>query len=248
MTTWRLEWLRLVRTKRWMVLVGIYGFFGVLGPLTARYLSEILESVGGGLEVTLPDPIPADGISQYIGNAQQLGLLAVVLLSASALALDSSYEMAVFLRTRVTSAWQLFMPRYVVNAAAGVIAFAGGTVVAVLTTIAVLGSLDLANVFAGTVLGGLYLAFVVAVVAAVASRLTKLLSTALITVAALLVLPIIGLIRALEPWLPSHLLGALDAIARGGSITEYWQATAVTLAVTVALLWLAQHFYANREL
>ena len=32
MNLWRLEWLRLVRTHRLLVVVGVYLFFGITGP------------------------------------------------------------------------------------------------------------------------------------------------------------------------------------------------------------------------
>jgi ABC-2 type transport system permease protein len=64
MTLWRLEWLRLVRTHRLLVLVGVYLFFGFTGPLTARYLSQILDRLGTeGMKVEFPAPQPADGIA-----------------------------------------------------------------------------------------------------------------------------------------------------------------------------------------
>ena len=47
MTLLRLEWLRLVRTRRLLALTGVYLFFGIAGPLTARYLGEIVERFGG---------------------------------------------------------------------------------------------------------------------------------------------------------------------------------------------------------
>ena len=80
MTLWRLEWLRLVRTHRLLALVGIYLFFGLIGPLTARYLSAILGRLGTeGVRVEFPEPTPADGIAQFVVNAYQIGLLVVVL-------------------------------------------------------------------------------------------------------------------------------------------------------------------------
>ena len=56
MTLWRLEWLRLVRTRRLVVIIAVYVFFGLTGPLSARYLGEILNRVGGGIKVELPAP------------------------------------------------------------------------------------------------------------------------------------------------------------------------------------------------
>ena len=63
MTLLRLEWLRLVRTRRLISLVGIYLFFGFLGPLTARYLGDIIDRFGSGeMTVIVPDPAPADRV------------------------------------------------------------------------------------------------------------------------------------------------------------------------------------------
>ena len=60
MSPWRLEILRLTRTKKWVALVGVYVGFGLLGPLTARYIKEILSRVGSsdGTVITVPDPTP----------------------------------------------------------------------------------------------------------------------------------------------------------------------------------------------
>jgi ABC-2 type transport system permease protein len=63
MTLLRLEILRVVRTRRWMLVVGVYAFFGLAGPLLARYLNEILERFGGDeIIVAGHDPQPIDGI------------------------------------------------------------------------------------------------------------------------------------------------------------------------------------------
>ena len=55
MNLWRLEVLRLLRTYRMWILVGIFGFFGFLGPLTAAYLPEIVDRLGGGVEISVPE-------------------------------------------------------------------------------------------------------------------------------------------------------------------------------------------------
>ena len=85
MSLWRLEWLRLVRTRRLVALLSVYAFFGLVGPLSARYLAEIIRAVGtNGVQVQFPTPTPADGIAQFVSNASQIGLLVVVLIAASA--------------------------------------------------------------------------------------------------------------------------------------------------------------------
>lgn len=54
MNLWRLEWLRLTRTRRLVAIVGVYLFFGLTGPLTARYLGAgNLGDIGRWLPTSL---------------------------------------------------------------------------------------------------------------------------------------------------------------------------------------------------
>ena len=79
MNLWKLELLRLQRTWRGPGLLVVFLLFGVLGPITARYMELILGSLStDGVEITFPAPVPADGMIQYLGNAQQVGLIAVI--------------------------------------------------------------------------------------------------------------------------------------------------------------------------
>ena len=93
MNLWRLEWVRLVRTKRIIGLLSVYVFFGFLGPLSVRYMEQILENFGGGVQITVPEPMAADGIAAYVGNAAQIGLLVAVGVAAAALAFDAKPQM-----------------------------------------------------------------------------------------------------------------------------------------------------------
>ena len=136
--------------------------FGVVGPLTARYLPELVERFGGGLEiVVLAEPIPADGITQFNANAQQLGILAVVAVAGAALVFDANREMSIFLRTRV-SVTEILRPRFVVNSLGQSRALVIGAGIALVETWVLLGSIPLGPFMAGVALNVLYLVFAVA--------------------------------------------------------------------------------------
>lgn len=252
MTLWRLEWMRLTRTKRWIALVGVYLFFGLFGPLTARYLGEILDLAGGDLEgatIVLPPPVPADGMTQYVGNALQIGTLVAVVVAAGALTLDAIPEMGIFLRTRVSDVRAILAPRFTVTVAAVVGSFVLGGLAAWYETWALIGGLDAGDVLAGLLFGSLFLVFVVALVAAIAGKSSSVLGTVMVAILILLMLPIVGFVDTIGRWLPSHLGGALAAIPAGAeSATDYLPATAVTIVATVGLLTLAVRFAASREL
>lgn len=245
MSLWRLEWLRLMRTKRFLIVAGVYALFGVLGPLTARYLPEIVERYGGGLEVVVPEAIPADGITQFNANAQQLGILAVVAVAGAALAFDANREMSIFLRTRATIT-EIIRPRYLVNTLGAVVALLLGAGIALTATWILLGSLPLGSFAAGVALNALYLAFAVAVTALAASIARTVPVTVLVTLGLLIVLGILSIVPQVSDWLPSALPGSLDELIRGAPF-EYWPAVVVTVATSVLCLGLAAYFFRRRE-
>ena len=251
MSLWRLEWLRLVRTRRWIALVAVFLFFGLVGPFVARYASEILNRLGGELEgatIILPPPQPVDGLARFSSNAAQVGLVVAVVIAAGALALDAKPEMGIFLRTRVASVRDLLWPRYVVSAGAIAGSFLLGALAAWYESVVLIGDLPAGGVLTGIAYGVLYLLFVVAVVAAAAGRARSVLGTVLASILVLVLLPIVGIVEAVGVWLPSHLVGALTAIPGGVDATEYLQAAVVTVIASAIALWLAVRWTTAREL
>ncbi|HSF86165.1 MAG TPA: hypothetical protein VLG28_11010 [Acidimicrobiia bacterium] len=249
MTLWRLELLRLTRSRRLLALMVVYVFFGATGPFLARYLGEIVEQFGTDVVVQFPTPVPADGIAQYTSNANQIGLLVAVIVAAGGLVIDAIPEMSVFLRTRVDAVSDLLTPRLVMSFSAIAAAFLAGLAFAWYETAILLGGLSIDGMLAGAAFALVYLAFVVALVAAIGSRSGSVLTTVAVSIVVLLVLPVLGIAEALGRWLPSHLLGALDTMLRTSeSATEYLPATVVTVALTAVLIWLATRWAATQEL
>jgi ABC-2 type transport system permease protein len=251
MTLWKLEILRLVRTRRIVALAGVYVFFGLLGPLTARYLAEIFDIAGGELEgatIVLPDPTPVDGMIQYVSNAAQIGTLVAVVIAAGALAFDAIPEMGVFLRTRVSDVAAILTPRLTVVTVATVAAFVLGALAAWYETWALIGPLPAGPVLAGIGFGILFIVFVMALVAAAAGWAKDVLGTVMISLAVLLVMPILSIADAVARWLPTHLSGALAELPSGAPASDYVPATIVALAATVGLFWLAVTGAQRREL
>lgn len=248
MNLWRVEWLRLVRTGRVWIVVGVYAFFGALGPVTAKYLPQIIERFGGGVEVTVPEATPASGMAQFSSNAGQLGLLAVLVIAAGAMTFDARPEWAAFLRTRTRSMLDLVLPRLVGPTAAAAVALALGTAIAAAGTVILIGSLPVSDLVVGTLFGILYLAFAVAIVAVAASITRQAVTTVLLTVGVLLLLPILQLFSAIADWLPSRLLGATDALLAGATVGDLLKAALVTLIVVPSLVAVALRRLARREL
>jgi ABC-2 type transport system permease protein len=248
MSLWRVEWLRLWRTRRWLALAGVFVFFGLLGPITAAYMDVLLGRLAADIQVILPPPTPVAGLEQYMANAMQVGLLVVLAIAAGALAFDSPPERATFYRSRVPGPWPLLVPRYAVSAAAACVAFILGTAGAWYETVILLGPLPVGGMILGTLLTCLYLAFAVAVVALSAAVLRGVLGVIALSAAILLTFPLLGLVPELRPWLPGHLLGALTSLAAGAEPGVYLRAAVVTVVATAALLPVTAALLGRREL
>lgn len=231
MNLWRLEILRLVRTHRLWILLAVFTSFGVLGPLTARFLPEIVAAVGGGVEIAVPPPSPELAMAQYLGNALQIGILAVAFVAAAALAFDSKPEMAVYLRTRATIR-RILTPRYVVNMVAATASFIIGTVIAYVGTSLLIDAPRLGGTLMASLLIAVYLMFVVALTGLAASLVRSVPGAALISVGALIVFGIVGLIPQADPWLPSNLVGGFDSLIGGGEFI-YWRAALSTIVLSI---------------
>jgi len=251
MTLWRLEWIRLVRSRRWVALVGVFLFFGLLGPLTAAFLPEILEAVGGDLEgaiIELPPPTAVDGMGQYISNAIQIGVLVSVVVAASAVAFDAVPEMGVFLRSRVRRVSVLLLPRAAVAAGAVVAAFWLGTFAAWYETAVLIEAPDPVAVLLGGLLASLFLVFAVAVVTFMSGVATSVAGIVIWSLVVLLTLPILGIVERIGRWLPSHLPGAMPALVGGAEFSDYLVAVAVTVGLTIAAFAGGARLIARREL
>lgn len=117
LSPWRVEWLRVWRTRRLIGLLFVYAFFGFADPLLARYMAKLIGSATNNaqIHVTVADPVPADGIVSYLGSAMQIGLMVGLALLVSACAIDASYQLAIFYRTRRAALWTLLVPRLTVS-------------------------------------------------------------------------------------------------------------------------------------
>ena len=247
MSPWRLERLRMTRTPRAIALGAIYLFFGLLGPVTAKYLQDIVNRVQSGVQVIVAHPTAKDGIANYISQASQTGLVVVVVIAAGAFTFDARRGLSTFLRTRASSMWQLIAPRFAVNAAAAVAAYTLGTLAAWYETALLLGSPPAGAMLPGLLCGSVFLVFAVSVTTAAASVARSTLATVGITLGVLLALPILGLAGPLHAWLPSTLVTAPVALVGHSDLGDYLPALATTAISSALLLIVATLRLARRD-
>jgi ABC-2 type transport system permease protein len=248
MNLWQLEILRLIRTRRWMPVVGVLVISGLVSPPTARYFSAFLENFGpNGIKVTAPAATPAEGMREYVGNALQLGILSLVLVSASSIAFDAHPEIAVFMRSRVRSMKELILPKFAVLAGLAAAAFVIGALAAWYETELLLGSLPVGRTVIGIATGALFELFVVAVVVYGAGRSAGFIQTTVFAVVVIFTMPILENVDSLRFWLPSRLASNLLEADQARSFLDYVRPVLVTVILIPVLLALGIRSLDRRE-
>ena len=75
------------RSNRLLVVAAVLVAMGILGPLTARYMNEMLGSIPGtpeGLEAVLPPPTAELAVNELAENLAQFGLILALLVPMAA--------------------------------------------------------------------------------------------------------------------------------------------------------------------
>ena len=89
-----------VRTMRFAVVVAVFGVFGILSPLLAKSLPDIISAAGTGIQITVPTPTTRDAVLQFTKNIGQIGALIAILISMGAVATEKERGTAAFLLTK----------------------------------------------------------------------------------------------------------------------------------------------------
>jgi ABC-2 type transport system permease protein len=81
------EWMFLIRSYRFLVVVIVLVFFGLTSPFLAKFLPEIVDTVSSqGLIIQIPPATVTNAIEQYVKNIEQFGILVTWLLAMGAVA------------------------------------------------------------------------------------------------------------------------------------------------------------------
>lgn len=246
MNLWRLEWLRLVRTGRWIALCAVFLLLGFGEPLATRYLGELLSGATGNgyIHITATKPQPSDGMGAYFSNITTLGTLVTVVIAGLAFSMRANPPLAALYLTHVPGRIRLLVPRLVTAAAAAaLVSVAGGAAAAYETTL-LLGAPPASATATGILISSLGMVFAVAVTFLAAMVLRGQVATIAVALGATFVaVPFANLIPGVRDIGPAAFIALPKQLQLAAWSTDDTWATVVTLllaAVCVAVgLWRA---------
>jgi ABC-2 type transport system permease protein len=227
-----------VRTLRLVVLVIVFASFGILSPVTARYLPDLINRLGAdqlGIVITLPPPSLADAVDQLLKNVSQFGILAAILLAMGSVATEKDRGTAAFVLTKPASRGAFLVAKIVAIALDLLLAVAVAGIAGFGYTTYLFSAPPAAGYAAMCLL--LWLSLVVyASLTFLGSTLTRSAAAgAGIGFAFLVLTGIVGAIPAIGRFMPGGLLGPARALGLGASPGDLLAPVVVNLVFVVLL-------------
>jgi ABC-2 type transport system permease protein len=121
-----------IKTYRTVILVGVLAAFGIMSPLIAMLLPQILAGaeLAPGMAIELPEPTAIDSWMQFFGNVGQMGMLAVMLIFAGITASELSKGTLLPLLTKGLSRSTVVISKFVVALGLWTLAYLTSLVIA----------------------------------------------------------------------------------------------------------------------
>jgi len=88
------------RTYRFFIALVIFLFLGISAPVITKLTPDLLKSLGGGIQITLPPQTATDALNSYLKNMTQLPSLVLILLAMGCIADERSRGTAVTVLTK----------------------------------------------------------------------------------------------------------------------------------------------------
>lgn len=112
------ELLQQARTKRLLVVVAVFAIMGLMSPVLARFMPQVLGSIEGIEQFAelIPEPTAADAMAQYIKNITQFGFVLAVLLGMGAVASEKERGTAAMIMSKPMSRWAFVLSKFVAQA------------------------------------------------------------------------------------------------------------------------------------
>lgn len=76
------ELLEFIRTPKLIILGSLFVFFSIIGPLTAKYLNELIAAFATDIDVLFPDPTYVQSWEQFYSNMTSIVLIVLIIMVA----------------------------------------------------------------------------------------------------------------------------------------------------------------------
>lgn len=242
------EIMESVRNFKLIALIVVFMIFGVISPLTAILLPEIMETFieEDGFYFEMPEVQALDSYVQFFSNVNQMGLVVLVIVLGGILTNEMSRNTLINLVTKGLKRYKVIVVKSIYACLMWTAAYVSGAVITYLYTIyyweGTVPNIILA--FSSTWLFGIFLISVIMFASSIfKSSYVGVLLTVLLSVVMMIM---ISIHPVLQEYMPQYLLGASTEILSGEMTAGDVVSSIIVTIVTSMLMFILSIIIFNK--
>jgi ABC-2 type transport system permease protein len=218
------EFTEQLRSYKALILTAVLFLFGMMSPLLAKLMPEILGGMSiEGITLTIPEPTALDAYAQFFKNVGQLGFVALLLIFGGLLSQDATRGTLVVLLAKGLSRPAVILSKFVSALAVWSAGYTLSAAAAVGYTAYLFGNGALPNLYYSMLLLWLFGAFLLALLLFASTFAPGSYGGLLATAGALVVLLVLNSFPALARYNPATLASKNAALLSGGARRLIWR-------------------------
>lgn len=228
-----------LRTYRLLILGGIFLFFGLITPLTLKYLPALMKLSGENIQINLPAFTTVDSISEYAQTLGQVGVLVVILLAMGAIANELKHGTAYLTLSKPVTPAAFVGSKFIATSLTLIVSVIVASLVCFGYSVWLFGPSDVMAYIGLNLLAILFLIFCIALTLLFSSLFKSSLAAGGISLGIVIVQAVLSTLPVIGNYLPGKLLGWGTNLLTGTG-DSYWWAFGVTGVAVVLCLFFAQ--------
>ncbi len=239
------------RSRRLPILTAVLLAMAMLGPLSARFLPEILAAmaeVPQGLIEAMPEPDTAMAVAEYFDNVVQFGAILAILVPMGAVVGEKTGGTAEFTLSKPVRRSSFLLAKFAAHAGSFGLALLVAALGGYYYTGVLFEWLPVAPFLTANLLVWLYFTVLVGVTLLCSTVARSQLAAAGMAFGVLLGMGLLGLLPNVNDHLPAAVIGWARALALSLPAEARWSAVGVSLAIAAGALALAWALFRRQEI
>jgi ABC-2 type transport system permease protein len=217
------EMKELFRSGKLIVFAAVFLFFGLLSPIAAKYLPQIISSIGGmeNIQIKIPEPTWLDAVAQYVKNLTQLCTFIVIVIFMGYVAREKESGTAVFLLVKPVPRGSFLAAKFISAILTLLISLFVAFVAAAFYTLLFFDGFSLLAFFYLNLVMLLYLGCIICMTIMFSTILRSMLLAGIFSFLGWLLLALISQLGSFGKFSPSFLISQAGSLMASGNVA--WQ-------------------------
>jgi ABC-2 type transport system permease protein len=244
------EILEIIRSKKLLILIILFGFIAISSPILAKLLPVLLKSMPStpGVTFNIPEPTWKDAIDQLLKNISQIGMIVIIFIFAGSIADEKSKKTLEMVLSKPISRANFILAKFLASITAVKVVFLASMVIFYLYTISLLGSFSLVNFIWLSVFLLIYLILVLSLTLFFSTISASQIAAVGFTFLVQIVYSTgINYIKSLKDYSPSYVLSNYQELMHKGNFSDFLPSAIVSIILVLLFIAVSIQLFKKQE-